>query len=75
MPQPSKPDCFSCKFQQTLPGDCHIACVNRRARVTGNPHGIKHGWFMWPYNFDPLWLVSCNGYQPKDAELIEEAAQ
>lgn len=32
-------------------------------RVTGNPHGIRSGWFMWPANFDPVWLVSCNGFE------------
>ena len=33
--------------------------------VTGNPHGIKHGWFLWPANFDPVWLLSCNGFEKK----------
>jgi hypothetical protein len=30
--------------------------------VTGNPHGISNGWFHWPFNFDPIWLVSCDGF-------------
>lgn len=33
-------------------------------QVTGNPAGVKNGWFFWPANFDPIWLESCNGFQP-----------
>jgi len=33
--------------------------------VTGDKHGIRMGWFMWPLNYDPTWLLSCNGFQPK----------
>lgn len=32
--------------------------------IKGNPHGIKNGWFMWPFNFDPTWLEECSGYKP-----------
>jgi hypothetical protein len=30
--------------------------------VKGNEHGIKNGWFCWPFNFDPVWLEACNGF-------------
>lgn len=35
--------------------------------VKGNPHGIKNGWFNWPFNFDPVWLESCDGFTGKEA--------
>lgn len=35
--------------------------------VKGSAHGIAHGWFQWPFNFDPIWLESCDGF-----EAIEE---
>ena len=35
--------------------------------VTGNPHGIRQGWFNWPFNFDPIWLESCNGFQKDES--------
>ena len=38
-----------------------------KLNVHGSEHGIRNGWFMWPINFDPVWLVSCDGYQPKEA--------
>jgi hypothetical protein len=33
--------------------------------IRGNAHGIKSGWFMWPINFDPVWLENCSGFEPK----------
>ena len=36
--------------------------------VTGDPHGIKNGWFNFPWNFDPVWLNSCDGFTPKEAK-------
>ena len=34
-------------------------------RVTANPHGITNGWFIWPVNFDPVWLLTCDGFEAK----------
>ena len=31
--------------------------------IKGNPHGIKKGWFNWPWNFDPVWLEECDGFE------------
>lgn len=28
-------------------------------------HGIRMGWASWPFNFDPTWLVECDGYTPE----------
>lgn len=33
--------------------------------VTGDPHGIRQGWFNWPLSFDPVWLESCEGFEEK----------
>jgi len=33
--------------------------------VKGNPHGVAHGWFNWPFDFDPIWLEECNGFMAK----------
>lgn len=60
-----KPDCYKCVHRGTLPGDAHSRCANRSAIVIGNTHGIARGWFFWPFNFDPTWLVSCNGFKAK----------
>lgn len=33
--------------------------------IVGDPHGIRNGWFQWPWNFDPTWLLECKGYEPE----------
>jgi len=61
---PGKPDCYKCAFRRPLPGDTHSRCLNRTKGITvqGHPHGVESGWFHWPHNFDPTWLVDCNGW-------------
>lgn len=31
--------------------------------VKGDPQGIRSGWFSHPLNFDPVWLVECDGFE------------
>ena len=33
--------------------------------IRANKHGVDCGWFAWPYNFDPVWLENCDGYEKK----------
>lgn len=33
--------------------------------ITGNVIGVRNGWFLWPANFDPTWLLTCDGFQAK----------
>lgn len=40
-----------------------IACeALKTLHITGAPHGIHNGWFIWPVNFDPAWLQTCEGF-------------
>lgn len=34
--------------------------------VRGNTHGVRSGWFLWPLNFDPVWLEICSGFQKSE---------
>lgn len=34
--------------------------------IKGTPHGIRSGWFLWPADFDPVWLESCEGFTKKE---------
>jgi len=34
--------------------------------IKADPHGIKNGWFNFPWNFDPVWLLYCDGFEPKE---------
>lgn len=31
--------------------------------VVFDVHGIRMGWAAWPFNFDPVWLVACDGFE------------
>lgn len=61
-----RPDCNECKWCSDMPGDMHKTCQNPKEaddlQIKGNPHGVRHGWFRWPWNFDPVWLENCNGF-------------
>lgn len=38
-------------------------------KIEGHPHGIAKGWFLWPVNYDPVWLLHCDGFEtlPQEA--------
>ena len=35
----------------------------KELHITANAHGVRNGWFMWPVNFDPVWLLTCDGFK------------
>ena len=67
-----KRSCYSCVHRREIPGDAHTRCNNVKAHVVGNPIGIRGGWFMWPFNFDPVWVQECNGYSNKNSDSLPE---
>lgn len=34
--------------------------------IEADPYGMRMGWFLWPFNFDPVWLLKCNGFERKE---------
>jgi hypothetical protein len=63
-----KPDCYKCVHRLNISGDAHSRCNNFQAKIKGNDHGIRNGWFRWPLNFDPIWLISCDGFSGKQED-------
>ena len=63
-----KPNCYKCVHRRPVPGNHHSRCNNVKANVVGDEWGIKNGWFIFPLNYDPTWLMSCDGFSddPKD---------
>jgi hypothetical protein len=49
-------------------GEDETRVMNSPIKVVGNPNGIRNGWFNWPFNFDPIWLVSCTGFKKKEVK-------
>lgn len=44
----------------------NIKAISAKFQIEADPHGIKKGWFNWPWNFDPVWLENCNAFEPKE---------
>lgn len=58
-------ECYNCWYMETIPGDAHIKCNNPPDRMPGHSHGVKNGWFNFPYNYDVTWkLELCPNYEP-----------
>lgn len=38
----------------------------RILNIKANPFGITKGWFFWPTNYDPTWLLNCDGFKEKE---------
>jgi hypothetical protein len=49
-----------------------VSPAEKRLNVYGDSHGIKMGWFMWPLNFNPTWLLTCDGFERKEVKQTNE---
>lgn len=67
-----KGKCYQCIYRRDIPGDAHSMCLHPdvlNVKVVADFTAIERGWFLYPVNFDPAWLVSCNGFnQRKEKE-------
>jgi len=37
-----------------------------KLNIKADEHGVKSGWCFWPSNFDPIWLLNCDGFTPRE---------
>lgn len=62
-------ECYMCIHQHDVPGNAHIKCAKPDPEMTGNEHGIKQGWFIYPALFDPVWKEKdCANFEEDDDE-------
>ena len=70
MPEPERDmrtECYSCKYLRRVPGNAHIMCVKPDYAMRGNAHGIRNGWFLYPFVFDPVWKEQlCANYERRE---------
>ena len=59
----------NCAYKSNISGDCHISCMfewrnHPEKELPKNNHGSRTmKWFIFPYNFDPVWGPDkCEGY-------------
>lgn len=67
----------SCKHPAVLHMDCNTYAMVIKKLAAGNEiiqitrdmivqfdkQGIDGNWALWPFTFDPIWLVECLGYE------------
>lgn len=46
--------------------------VANKLHIEADFHGIRSGWFMWPVDFDPVWLERCDGFEEKKEDKENE---
>ena len=64
--------CYDCVHRLQVTGNAHSRCNNFKANVKGQDIGVRKGWFNWTFNFDPVWLVSCDGFSNNPADRLPE---
>jgi hypothetical protein len=52
---------------QVLPG---ISAAVQELNLRAVPRGIQMGWFIWPVNFDPVWLINCDGFKAREVSAV-----
>ena len=51
-------NCWSCVYNQKIPGDCHIGCRNIETLVTAVPRHRWPGCGAFPIAFDPSIIIA-----------------
>lgn len=76
MERNARTECWSCKHQQKVPGNAHIKCAKPDPEMRGSPHGVKNGWFFYPFLFDPTWKEkSCSNYEAVIPAISQAVSQ
>lgn len=78
--------CRTCVYKAEFSGTHHLGCSKSMlnpsvitALVQVNDHGFNNGWASWPFNFDPIWIDSCDShlqekikpFQTKEEYMVE----
>lgn len=49
-----------------MSGAKSLETTDKSFMIEGNSHGIQSGWFIWPIDFDPVWVEKCTGFVNKE---------
>ena len=55
-----KKTCWNCAYRRNIPGNAHIRCAwnwTGRLMPQGKLHGIRNGWYHFPFCYDPTWMI------------------
>ena len=59
-----KTKCDGCIHLRNLHKDKGVyrGCNNIHAHITSDTLEIPKTWFFWPMDFNPKWIISCDGF-------------
>lgn len=63
--------CYQCIHRGSVPGDTHSLCKLNWATSfhpppQGSEHGKEKGWWFFPFNFDPIWMIGeCKAFDDR----------
>lgn len=67
-------ECWHCLHKHEVPGNAHIACVKPDPLMKGGEHGVRNGWFYYPFLFDPVWKERlCANYEERVSQAVSPA--
>lgn len=49
----------------SLLANIRLGAMKRMNVSCNSENAIRKGWFFWPLNFDPVWLATCDKFEPK----------
>jgi hypothetical protein len=52
-----------------------VSNAAKEINVVLNSHGVQNGWANWPWNYDPIWVENCDGFEsvnPQEKKLKSE---
>lgn len=57
-----KNSCHNCVYMRNVPYDAHISCAFNFKKAgaklpPGDRHAFEMGWYMFPVNYDPIWMI------------------
>ena len=65
-------ECYRCRYRRDLRWTTDITCTKPDPDMTGVQHGIDHGWFNYPANFDPVWKARlCRNFETVDRPGVD----
>lgn len=66
---PKNTSCHECAHARSHNFTHHILCASPDTEMVGSQHGVERGWFMYPFEFDPVWRLSeCRNFKRVSTE-------
>ena len=70
--------CWECAYRGVVPGSAHSRCAfdwekSDLKMPKGDTHGGARGWYMFPLNYDPVWMTGeCPAFSTqKDPKMVK----